>query len=132
MTNKYGRNTREEKMVKARKKKEKDILDQILDTIDFKGLTQDEVIGQDGLIKQLTGRILQKALEAELTEHLGYEKNSSAGDNSGNSRNDHTDGMSDRDIKAHLEKIYNVEVAAGTRQPQANQGAAIVSVTFSK
>jgi len=30
----------------ARKKKEKDILDQILDTIGFKGLTQDEVVGQ--------------------------------------------------------------------------------------
>jgi len=35
-------------MVMARKKKEKkekDILDQILDTINFKGLTQDEVVG---------------------------------------------------------------------------------------
>jgi len=80
-------------MVMARKKKEKekDIIDQMLDTIDFRGLTQDEVLGQDGLIKQLTGRILQKALEAEMTEHLGYEKNSNAGDNSGNSRNGHTE-----------------------------------------
>ena len=35
-------------MVMARKKekKEKDILDQILDTIDFRRLTQDEVVGQ--------------------------------------------------------------------------------------
>jgi transposase-like protein len=70
-------------------KKEKDIIDQILDTIDFRGLTQDEVGGQDGIIKQLTGRILQRALEAEMTEHLGYEKHSNAGDNSGNSRNGH-------------------------------------------
>ena len=147
-------------MVMARKKekKEKDIIDQMLDTIDFRGLTQDEVVGQGGLIKQLTGKILQKALEAEMTEHLGYEKNSNAGDNSGNSRNGHTEktvllenqsavidvprdrngtfepvivpkhekcaplfndqiismysfGMTDRDIKAHLEKIYNVEVS---------------------
>jgi len=80
-------------MVMARKKekKEKDIIDQMLDNIDFRGLTQDEVVGQDGLIKQLTGRILQRALEAEMTEHLGYEKNSNAGDNSGNSRNGHTE-----------------------------------------
>ena len=80
-------------MVMARKKKEKekDILDQILDTIDFRGLTQDEVAGKDGLIKQLTGKILQRALDAEMTEHLGYEKNSSDGDNSGNSRNGHTE-----------------------------------------
>jgi len=32
-------------------KKEKDILDQILDTIEFKGLTQDEVAGQGRLIR---------------------------------------------------------------------------------
>jgi transposase-like protein len=78
-------------MVMARKKREKDILDQLLDNIDFRGLTQDEVAGKDGLIKQLTGKILQRALEAEMTEHLGYEKNSNAGDNSGNSRNGHTE-----------------------------------------
>nr|AGS54004.1 mobile element protein [uncultured bacterium contig00088] len=73
-----------------RKKKEKDVLDQILDTVDFRGLTRDEVVGKDGLIKQLSGRILQRALEAEMTGHLGYEKHSNAGDNSGNSRNGHT------------------------------------------
>jgi transposase-like protein len=78
-------------MVRKKEKKEKDIIDQLLDNIDFRGLTQYEVIGQDGLIKQLTGRILQRALEAEMTEHLGYEKNSNAGDNSGNSRNGHTE-----------------------------------------
>jgi len=80
-------------MIMARKKKskEKDFIDQMLDTIDFRGLTQDEVVGQDGLIKQLTGRILQRALEVEMTEHLGYEKHSNAGDNSGNSRNGHTE-----------------------------------------
>jgi transposase-like protein len=63
----------------------------MLDNIDFRGLTQDEAGGQDGLIKQLTGRILQRALETEMTEHLGYEKNSNAGDNSGNSGNGHAE-----------------------------------------
>jgi transposase-like protein len=71
-------------MVMARKKVEKgkDIIDQLLDNINFKGLTQDEVVGKDGIIKQLTGRILQRTLDAEMTEHLGYEKNSNDGDNS--------------------------------------------------
>jgi len=78
-------------MARKREKKEKDIIDQMLDNIDFRGLTQDEVVGQNGLIKQLTGKILQRALEAEMTEHLGYVKNSNAGDNSGNSRNGHTE-----------------------------------------
>jgi len=80
-------------MVKARRreKKEKDIIDQMLDNIDFRGLTQDEAVGRDGIIKRLTGRILQRALEAEMTEHLGHEKNSNAGGNSGNSRNGRTE-----------------------------------------
>jgi transposase-like protein len=74
-------------MVMTRKKikKEKDIIDQLLDNINFKGLTQDEVIGKDGIIKQLTGRILQRALDAEITEHLGYERNSNAAARTGKS-----------------------------------------------
>jgi hypothetical protein len=46
---------------KARKKHERDQWDELLDKIDFKGLTRDEVLGQGGLLKQLTGRALQKA-----------------------------------------------------------------------
>lgn len=34
----------------------------------------DELLSKDGLIKQLTKVVLERALEAELTEHLGYEK----------------------------------------------------------
>jgi hypothetical protein len=45
-------------MPRKKKEKEKDIIDQMLDNIDFRGLTQDGVVGQDGLIKQLTGRLL--------------------------------------------------------------------------
>jgi hypothetical protein len=49
----------------VKKKKKKDIIDQLLDNIDFRGLTQDEVVGRDSIVKQLTGRILQRAFEAE-------------------------------------------------------------------
>jgi hypothetical protein len=97
-------------MVMARKKekKEKDILDQLLDTIDFQGLTQNEVAGKNGIIKQLTGRILQRALDAEMTGRLGYEKNSSEGDNSGNSRNGHTEKQYCLKIKARLLKFHGI------------------------
>ncbi len=78
-------------MARKKVKKEKDIIDQMLDTIDFRGLTQEEAVGQEGLITQLTGRILQRVLEAEMTDHLGYEKNAIAGNNSGNSRNRYTE-----------------------------------------
>ena len=38
-------------------------------------------------LKQLHAQVLEKMLEGEMDAHLGYEKNSAAGNNSGNSRN---------------------------------------------
>jgi putative transposase len=49
--------------------------------------TPEEILGEDGLLKQLTKAVLERAMQAELTEHLGYERHDAAGDNSGNSRN---------------------------------------------
>ena len=49
-----------------------------------------DVIGENGLLKQLTKALLERALDSELTEHLGYEKNALEGHNSGNSRNGKT------------------------------------------
>ena len=66
-------------------------MDQLIDSVDLKGLSREEVLGRDGLIKHLTGRVLQRILDAEMTEHLGYEKHSNAGDNSGNSRNGYSE-----------------------------------------
>jgi len=43
--------------------------------------------GPDGLLKQLTKTVLETALNEELTEHLGYEKNDPAGAGTGNVRN---------------------------------------------
>jgi putative transposase len=47
----------------------------------------EEIIGEKGLLKQLTKAILERALAAELTDHLGYEKHDPVGYKSGNSRN---------------------------------------------
>jgi putative transposase len=47
----------------------------------------EDLLGQDGLLQQLTKALVERALDGELTHHLGYEKQASAGDNSGNSRN---------------------------------------------
>jgi putative transposase len=47
----------------------------------------EDLIGENGLLKQLTKQLLERAMAAELTEHVGYEKHDAAGDNSGNSRN---------------------------------------------
>lgn len=72
------------------KKKEKDVIDLMLNQIDFHGMTAEELSGENGLLRQLTSRFYSRALEAEMDEHLGYKKNDNAGDNSGNSRNGYT------------------------------------------
>jgi len=50
----------------------------------------EDLLGKDGLLRQLQKRLLEKAMGAELTVHLGYDKHDSAGDHSGNSRNGST------------------------------------------
>jgi transposase-like protein len=45
------------------------------------------LLGPDGLLSQVTKAVLERALEEELAEHLGYEKHDPAGCGSGNSRN---------------------------------------------
>jgi putative transposase len=120
--------------------------------------TPEDILGENGLLKQLTKAVLERAMRAELTQHLGYEPHDSAGDNSGNSRNGksrktlkgdfgelpievprdrdssfepqivpkgqtrfdgfddkilslYARGMTTREIQAHLEEIYQVEVS---------------------
>ncbi len=45
----------------------------------------EDLIGKDGLLREITKRLIEKAMDAELTGHLGYEKNDAGGN--GNSRN---------------------------------------------
>jgi putative transposase len=46
-----------------------------------------ELVGQGGLLTRLTKSVLETALEAEMTEHLGYDKHDPMGRNGANSRN---------------------------------------------
>src|SRR6202048_2124365 len=47
----------------------------------------EDILGENGLLKQLTKALLERAMQVEMTDHLGYEKHDPAGNNSGNSRN---------------------------------------------
>ncbi|MCA1604151.1 MAG: IS256 family transposase [Acidobacteria bacterium] len=118
----------------------------------------EDILGENGLLKQLTKAILERVMQAELTYHLGYEKHSLDGYNTGNSRNGtspktlqgdfgelpievprdrqasfapkivpkgqtrfagfndkilslYARGLTVREIQAHLEEIYKVEVS---------------------
>jgi transposase-like protein len=50
----------------------------------------EDLTGDDGLFKQLKKALMERALGAELTYHLGYERGDPAGRKTGNSRNGHS------------------------------------------
>ena len=62
-------------------------VDKLLEGIDFRNLTAEQITGEGGLLKLLTKRIIQKAMSSEMDQHLGYKKHDPTGRNSGNSRN---------------------------------------------
>lgn len=61
----------------------KELLDQLI--ADYK--KPDDLIGENGLLKQLTKALLERAMQVEITDHLGYPRNATEGKNTGNSRN---------------------------------------------
>lgn len=126
----------------------------------IKGKSAEEISGENGILKQLTKAVIERAMSEEMREHVGYEKHDPVGNGSGNSRNGKTRkklkgtfgeveievprdrngtfepkivgkhqrrftgfdekivsmyarGMSTRDIGAHLEEMYQVEVSPG-------------------
>ena len=134
------------------------ITPQVLDELLKEYKTPDDMLGSNGLLQQLTKALVERALEGEMTHHLGYPPHDVAGDNSGNSRNGRSKktitgkrgaveievprdrqaefepqlvkkgqrrfdgfddkiismyarGMSCRQIQAHLQEIYGVEVS---------------------
>lgn len=64
-----------------------ELIDQILDAHAAAGGTPESVLSEGGLLHQLTGRLVERLLDAEMTAHLGYAKGSPVGRGSGNSRN---------------------------------------------
>ena len=68
----------------ARKKSKQDaLIDDLLEGCE----SPEEILGKNGLLKQLTKRLVERTLEAEMTDHLGYEPNSLKGRGTGNNRN---------------------------------------------
>lgn len=132
----------------------KDLLDALMK--DYKN--PEDLIGETGLLKQLTKQLLERAMQAEMTDHLGYEKNAPSNNQTGNARNGsyqkkvkgefgnlditvprdrdasfepvilpkgqsrftgfddkiialYARGMTTRDIQAHLEEMYGVDIS---------------------
>src|ERR1039457_1601631 len=92
------------------------ITDEVLNELLKDYQKPEDLLGQNGLLKQLQKRLLEKAMGAELTVHLGYGKHDPAGRNSGNWRN----GTSPKTLKG---EFGNLELATprdrnGSFEPQ--------------
>jgi putative transposase len=91
---------------------DKELIDKLL--ADYKG--PEDLIGEQGLLKQLTKALVERAMQAELTHHLGYPKHDPAGRGSGNARN----GVSKKTVQGDFGQA-EIEVPRdrnGTFQPQ--------------
>jgi putative transposase len=77
------------------------IRDELLDELlkDYK--TPEDLTGKNGLLKHLTARLVERALNGELTHHLGYERYDGKGKKTDNSRN----GASPKTLKSDLGDI---------------------------
>jgi len=100
----------------AQKPTEKELLNGLLDELlkDYK--KPEDILGEQGLLKRFSKAVLERALGAELTEHLGYEKHDPAGYGSGNARN----GTTEKTLKGKSGEI-TIEAPRdrkGTFEPQ--------------
>jgi transposase-like protein len=90
-------------------------LNRLLDSL-VKGKTSEEILGDSGLVRELTKRLVERVLEGELNDHLGYQKHSSEGRNGKNSRN----GKSTKQVKSGSAEL-EIEVPRdrdGTFEPK--------------
>lgn len=90
--------------------------DELLDKLIEGYQKPEDLIGEKGLLKQLTKKLIERAMKAELTHQLGYEKHEAEGRGSGNSRN----GKSRKKLKGDFGEI-EIEVPrdrAGEYEPK--------------
>jgi len=99
-------------MTVAKKAVPKELLDSLL--ADYR--KPEDLIGENGLLKQLTKLLVEKALEAEMADHLGHGKNEPVENLSGNTRN----GKSRKTLKGEFGELP-IEIPRdrhGTFEPQ--------------
>jgi putative transposase len=66
------------------------VSDEVIDQLLAGARTEEEIAGPGGLLARLTRRLIERALEVELTEHLGYEPHAEPPGGAGNTRNGST------------------------------------------
>ena len=92
-----------------------DSTDKMLDEL-LKGKTPEEILGKGGVLKDLTRRLMERVLEGEMTDHLGYEPYDTTEKKTPNSRN----GKSKKTVRTDTGDV-EIEVPrdrSGSFEPQ--------------
>ena len=82
-------------------KKKHDVPEELLAGLLANYQKPEDLIGEDGLLKHLTKLVVERALEAEMTEHLGHGKNEPVANGAGNTRN----GKSRKTLKGEFGEL---------------------------
>jgi putative transposase len=61
--------------------------DEVVDELLAGARSEEEIVGPGGLLSQLTKRLVERALEVEITDHVGYERHQEPPGGTGNTRN---------------------------------------------
>lgn len=78
-----------------------DVPNELLDELLSDYQKPEDLIGENGLLKQLTKRLVERALDAEMTAHLGHERHAPVANASGNTRN----GRSRKTLKGEFGEL---------------------------
>ncbi|WP_034303662.1 IS256 family transposase [Herbaspirillum sp. RV1423] len=82
-------------------KKKHDVPEELLAGLLASYKNPEDLIGEEGLLKHLTKLVVERALEAELSEHLGHDKHGSVANDTGNTRN----GKSRKTLKGEFGEL---------------------------
>lgn len=77
------------------------INDQLLDQLLAHYQKPEDLIGADGILKQLTKKLVERALDAEMTHHLGHDRHQPVVNPVGNTRN----GFSRKKLKGEFGEL---------------------------
>ena len=80
----------------------------------------EDLIGENGILKQLTKAIVERALQAELAAHLGHDKHETVANDSGNTRN----GSSAKTLKSKKGQVLFLVFTLRHDRPMKKLGAA--------
>lgn len=96
-------------------RKNREIPDEIVDQLLAGYNKPDDLLGPDGLMKQLIGRLISRAMKAEMSHHLGYENGETPPEGQGNRRN----GLHEKTVRTDMGQV-TIEVPRdrdGTFEP---------------